>query len=108
MKVEAELRQQAKELRESKRQTELELQKELLLITKAKAARESELRNKIAMNRAACLQLDSKMQAMVNSQQSSSRSYNEDASRGGALSPPSPPTPISSFPSTTTDQTDIV
>jgi len=110
MKVETELRQQAKELRESKRQTELELQKELLLITKAKAARESELRNQISKNRAACLQLDSKLQAMIKSQQSSNRSNSGDGLReGGALSTPSPlSTPTSPFLSITTNRTDIV
>ena len=52
--VEAELRQQLNELRQAKLDKELVLQRELLIVTKAKAAREAELLIQIEKKRRAC------------------------------------------------------
>lgn len=54
IKVENELRQQLADLRMAKREKELNLQRELLVVTRAKAARESELLIQIEKKRRAC------------------------------------------------------
>lgn len=54
IKIENELRQQLADLRTAKREKELNLQRELLVVTRAKAARESELLIQIEKKRRAC------------------------------------------------------
>ena len=56
-----ELRQQLTQLRESKRSTELELQKELLAIVRSRTEKETHLRRQIAKARADCLRLDDQL-----------------------------------------------
>lgn len=62
IKVEAELRQQLEDLQESKRNRELELQRELLQATRAKAEREAELLVQIQKKRQSCMKLDQQLQ----------------------------------------------
>ena len=61
IKVENELRQQLSDLRDSKREREMELQRELLIVTRAKAAREAGLLNLIEKTRRASMLIDSNM-----------------------------------------------
>ena len=61
IKVENELRQQLSDLRDSKREREMELQRELLIVTRAKAAREAELLILIEKTRRASMMIDSNM-----------------------------------------------
>ena len=61
IKVENELRQQLSDLRDSKREREMELQRELLIVTRAKAAREAELLILIEKTRRASMLIDSNM-----------------------------------------------
>lgn len=58
IKVEAELRQQLADLRHAKRSRELVLQRELLVVTQAKASREAELVMHIQKTRQSCMRLD--------------------------------------------------
>lgn len=66
IKVEAELRQQLADLKELKRNRGLELQRELLIVTRAKATREAELLIQIQKTRRSSMILDQKLKQEVN------------------------------------------
>lgn len=61
IKVEAELRKQLAHLRDAKRNRELELQRELLVVTRAKAAREADLLVQIQRTRQSSMNLERTM-----------------------------------------------
>lgn len=61
IRVESELRQQLQDFREGKRNREFELQRELLVVTRAKATREAELIVQIQKTRRASMMIDKKM-----------------------------------------------
>ncbi|KAL3786630.1 hypothetical protein ACHAW5_003334 [Stephanodiscus triporus] len=95
IKVENELRKQLSDLRDSKRERELELQRELLVVTRAKAAREADLRIRIEKTRRASMMIDNVKLANGDSPSSSyaASTCNSPKSESHAayLSPSSPP-----------------
>jgi hypothetical protein len=59
IKIENEMRKQLSDLRDSKLERELELQRELLIVTRAKATREAEMQSLIDKTRRASMMIDS-------------------------------------------------
>jgi len=75
IRVESELRKQLADLREEKRNRELELQRELLVVTRAKSAREAELIIRIQKTRRASMMLDNNLVANGGNAHSPSTAY---------------------------------
>lgn len=86
MKVEAELRRQLADMRDAKRNRELELQRELVVVTRAKAAREAGLIVQIQKTRRSSMMLDQNLKENGDSSPTTATPDSPPGSPGGISS----------------------